>query len=57
MSSDLGADPRFVPVKIESEGLSGDYVLSWPAGRCLKIPRQFDPDSLRRLLNVLEAVR
>jgi hypothetical protein len=57
VSSDLGADPRFVPVKIESEGLSGDYVLSWPAGRSLKIPRQFETDSLRRLLSVLEAVR
>ena len=57
VSSDLGADPRFVPVKIESEGLSGDYVLSWPAGRSLKIPLQFETDSLRRLLSVLEAVR
>ena len=56
-SSNLGADPRFVPVKLESEGLSGDYVLSWPAGRSLKIPPQFETDSLRRLLGVLEAVR
>ena len=56
-SCDLKADPGFVPVKIESEGLSGDYVLSWPAGRSLKIPRQFETDSLRRLLSVLEAVR
>jgi hypothetical protein len=57
VSCDLGADPGFVPVKIESEGLSGDYVLSWPAGRSLKIPRQFEADVLRRLLSVLEAVR
>ncbi len=56
-SSNLGADPRFVPVQIESEGLSGDYVLSWPAGRSLKIPPHFDTDALRRLLSVLEAVR
>ena len=28
-SPDTGADPQFVPVKVESEGLSGDYVLSW----------------------------
>ena len=55
--ADAEADPRFVPVKIESEGLSGDYVLSWPAGRSLKIPRQFETDSLRRLLSVLEALR
>jgi len=57
VSSNLEADPRFVPVKLESEGLSGDYVLSWPAGRSLKIPPQFETDSLRRLLSVLEAVR
>ena len=57
VSRDLGADPRFVPVKIEREGLSGDYVLSWPAGPSLKIPLQFETDSLRRLLSVLEAVR
>lgn len=57
VSCDLGADPRFVPVKIEGEGLSGEYVLSWAGGRSLKIPRQFETDSLQRLLSVLEAVR
>jgi transposase-like protein len=51
------ADPRFVPVKIEGEVLGGDYVLSWAGGRCLKIPRQFETDSLRRLLTVLEGMR
>jgi hypothetical protein len=50
------ADPRFVPVKID-EVLGGDYVLSWATGRSLNIPRQFDTDSLRRLLSVLEALR
>ncbi len=54
---DTEADPRFVPVKIEGEVLGGDYVLSWATGRSLKIPRQFETDSLRRLLSVLEAVR
>jgi transposase-like protein len=54
---DAEADPRFVPVRIEGEVLGGDYVLSWATGRSLKIPRQFEPDSLRRLLSVLEAVR
>ena len=54
---DTEADPRFVPVKIEGEVLGGDYVLSWATGRFLKIPRQFDTDSLRRLLSVLEAPR
>ena len=51
------ADPRFVAVKVEGEVLRGDYVLSWGGGRSLKIPPQFEPDSLRRLLAVLEGVR
>jgi transposase-like protein len=57
VSPDTGADPGFVPVKVEGEGLSGDYVLSWTGGRSLKIPLQFEPESLRRLLSVLEGVR
>ena len=52
---ETGSDPGFVPVRIESEVLSGDYVLSWAGGCSLKIPRQFDPDCLRRLLSLLEA--
>jgi hypothetical protein len=51
---DAQADPRFVRVKIEGDGLSGDYVVSWPGGRSLKIPSHFEPESLRRLLSVLE---
>ena len=54
---DTQADPRFVPVQIEGEVLGGDYVLSWAAGRSLKIPQQFETDSLRRLLSVLEGMR
>ena len=54
---DTEADPRFVAVKIESEVLRGDYVLSWAGGRSLKIPLQFDPESLHRLLAVLEGAR
>ena len=54
---DSEADPRFVPVKIEGEVLGGDYVLSWAEGGSLKIPRQFETDSLRRLLTVLEEER
>ena len=50
---DTEADPRFVPVQIEGEVLGGDYVLSWATGRSLKIPGQFEADSLRRLLRVL----
>jgi transposase-like protein len=56
-SPETEADPRFVPVKIEGEVLGGDYVLSWPDGRSLMIPRQFETDSLRRLLTVLEGIR
>lgn len=54
---DTEADPRFVPVKIEGVVLGGEYVLSWATGRSLKIPRQFETDSLRRLLTVLEGLR
>ena len=57
VAPDGEANAGFVPVKIESEGLSGDYVLSWAGGRSLKIPLPFDVDSLRRLLTVLEEVR
>ncbi len=57
VSPDTGADPRFVPVKVETEGLSGDYVLSWTGGRSLRIPLHFEPESLGRLLSVLEGVR
>ena len=53
---DTQADPRFVPVEIEREVLVADYVLSWAGGRSLKIPPEFEPDSLRRLLAVLEGV-
>lgn len=51
------ADPGFVPVRIEGEVLGGDYVLSWTGGASLKIPRQFESETLRRLLRVLEAMR
>lgn len=57
VSSGLGADPGFVPIKLESEGASGDYVLSLAGGGFLRIPPQFETDSLRRLLRVLEAPR
>jgi hypothetical protein len=54
---DSGPGPRFIPVEIQEEVLGGDYVLGWPGGASLKIPRRFDPDSLRRLLAVLEVMR
>lgn len=56
-SCNFQADPGFIPVKIQSEGLGGEYVLSWPAGRFLRIPQQFEMDSLCRLLRVLEGWR
>ena len=48
------ADPRFVPVTVESEVAGGDYVLNLAGGRSLRIPLRFEPDGLRRLLDVLE---
>ena len=48
------AGPGFIPIQIEAGSLSADYVLSWPAGRALKIPPHFDPQALRQLLEVLE---
>jgi len=57
VAPDTEADPRFVPVSIAGEVLGGDYVLSWAGGRSLKIPQQFETDSLRRLLSVLEGVK
>jgi hypothetical protein len=48
------ADPRFVPVTVESDVGGGDYVLNLAGGRSLRIPLRFEPDSLRRLLAVLE---
>ena len=53
----LEPDPGFVPVKIQSEVVSGEYVLSWPSGRSLKIPQHFERDSLHRLLGLLEEKR
>lgn len=52
-----GADPGFVPVKLERDGAGGEYILSWATGRSLKIPAQFETGSLRRLLRVLEGLR
>lgn len=57
VSSALGADPGFIPVQLQSEGVGGDYVLSLAAGRFLKIPQQFETASLQRLLSVLEVLR
>ena len=47
--------PHFVPVALEREPSDSGYILGWAGGRSLRIPLQFDPDSLQRLLNLLEA--
>lgn len=57
VAPDTGAGPRFVPVQIQSEALTGDYVLGLPGGRSLRIPPRFETDSLRRLIEVLEGLR
>ena len=49
-----GGSPGFIPIEIEQGSLSADYVLSWPGGRFLRIPPRFDPQTLNRLLQVLE---
>ena len=47
--------PRFVPVAVAEAASDGEFTVSWPGGRSLRIPGGFDPDQLRRLLAVLEA--
>jgi len=49
-----GSTPRFVPVQVEPPSTKGEFGLSWPSGRSLRIPAGFDPDELRRVLAVLE---
>lgn len=56
VAPDPGGGPRFVPVQIQSEAWTGDYVLGWPGGRSLRIPPRFETDALRRLLEVLEGL-
>ena len=45
--------PQFVPVELESAPRPGDFILECPSGCALRIPAGFDPDQLRRLLDVL----
>ena len=47
--------PGFIPVQIENPVPSGEFTVCWPGGRALRIPAGFDPEQLRRLLQVLEA--
>ena len=54
----VAPSPKFIPVRLEPEPAPGaPYVLGLSGGRSLKIPRQFETDSLRRLLAVLEGAQ
>lgn len=48
------AAPGFIPIQIETGSSGSHYELSWPGGRRLRIPPQFDSQALRRLLDMLE---
>lgn len=48
-----GGYPAFVPVELDAGTPARDFILEWSSGRSLRIPAGFDPDQLRRLLDVL----
>ena len=48
--------PRFVPVRMDPDpanGMFDGFVIAWSAGKSLRVPDRFNPDQLRRLLDVL----
>ena len=48
--------PRFVPVRMDTDPANGTldgFVIAWSAGKSLRVPDRFNPDQLRRLLDVL----
>ena len=48
--------PRFVPVRMDPDpanGMQDGFVIAWSAGKSLRVPDRFNPDQLRRLLDVL----
>lgn len=48
--------PRFVPVRMDPDPANGTldgFVIAWSAGKSLRVPDRFNPDQLRRLLDVL----
>ena len=47
--------PGFVSVELEAGAPPGDFILEWSTGWSLRVPAGFDPDQLRRLLDVLES--
>ena len=47
---------RFVPVRMDPDpanGMQDGFVIAWSAGKSLRVPDRFNPDQLRRLLDVL----
>jgi hypothetical protein len=48
-----GGYPAFVPVELDAETPTRDFILEWSSGRSLRIPAGFNPEHLRRLLDVL----
>lgn len=45
--------PAFIPIELEPSPAGVEFVLNWASERCLRIPSGFNPDELRRLLDVL----
>lgn len=48
--------PRFVPVRMDPDPANGTldgFVIAWSTGKSLRVPDRFNPDQLRRLLDVL----
>jgi hypothetical protein len=50
-----GQAPAFVPVVVKQSVASGTLEIVVGAGRVIRVPADFDPAALRRLLAVLEA--
>lgn len=47
------ATPAFIPIQLEPSAAVAEFVLNWAPNRSLRIPSDFDPSALRRLLDVL----
>lgn len=44
---------RLVTVEVDGAARPGEFILDWACGRSLRIPADFDPGQLRRLLAIL----
>ncbi|MBL9137137.1 MAG: hypothetical protein JNK85_14790 [Verrucomicrobiales bacterium] len=47
--------PGFISVELEAGARADEYIVEWSSGRSLRVPAGFDPNQLRRLLDVLES--